>query len=66
MRLHRNVLYSILHQRALPSELYSIYEGNYISSLPRRSEFSDSNVCHPADYQRHHSAPCSVTRLRAI
>jgi hypothetical protein len=27
---------------------------------------SDTNVCHPTAYHRHHSIPRSVTRLRTI
>jgi len=49
-----------------PCQSYCVSERHHFRSLFRHHEFSDTNICHPTVYQRHHSVPRSVTRHRAV
>ena len=64
--LPKSFLQNISQLCALPGDFYCIYECHHFWSVLRHCEHSDTNICHPNVYQRHHSIPRPVTRLRAI
>ena len=59
----RRHFYSIC---ALPWNFNCICERHHFRSLRRHCDIADTNVCHPTAYQRYHSVPRSVTRLKAV
>ena len=64
--LPKSFLQNISQLCALPGDFYCNSERHHIWSLFCHCETSNTNVCHPTAYQRHHSIPRSVSRLRAI
>ena len=64
--LPKLLLQNISERCALPWDFYCISERHNFRSLLRCCEVSDTNVCYPTTYQRHHSIPRSVSRLRAV
>ena len=64
--LQKSFLQNLSQLCALPWYFYCICERHHFRSLLRQCEVSDTNVCLPTAYQRYHSVPRSVTRLRAV